>query len=310
MKKHNTAKWFKNTLTVKESILPRVIYRSLFCGAFGFGISLLDAYRYEVQLPILATAIPSVVIGLLLVFRTNTAYERFWEGRKLWSNIDVQIRNISRQILVIVEEQNPNDAVAKKQAMLLLAGFTISAKQRLQKKLENTQDQNQINHEYGQYLSTRQLGQLTNSTNIPADILLFLQDYLQIQMHKGNILVNQVSTIQGSINSLLDSSMGCERILRTPIPIAYSIHLKQLLLAYCLTLPFQFVSQLGLWTAPVVLVVSMALLGIEAIGEEIENPFGTDINDINMAGLCDDVVQGIQEIVELQPSSPTFKSNK
>ena len=302
MKKHNTLKWFKYTASIKESILPRVLYRSLFCGLFAVGISLLDKYRYEVQVPVLAAAIPSVVIGLLLVFRTNTAYERFWEGRKLWSNIDIQIRNISRQILVIVEEKNIEDAAPKKQALLLLAAFAISAKQRLQK--------NSNKNEFIDYLSSTQFGQLSNSKNAPADILLFLQDYLQTQMHKGNILVNQVSTIQASINSLLDSSMGCERILRTPIPIAYSIHLKQLLLLYCLTLPFQFVNQLGLWTAPVVFFVSMGLLGIEAIGEEIENPFGNDINDINMVGLCDDVVEGITEIIDLQPLSPTYKLTK
>ena len=159
-------------------------------------------------------------------------------------------------------------------------------------------------------MSDTQFGQLSDSKSAPADILLFLQDYLQTQMHRGNILVNQVSTIQTSINSLLDSSMGCERILKTPIPIAYSIHLKQLLLIYCLTLPFQFVNQLGLWTAPIVFLVSMGLLGIEAIGEEIENPFGNDINDINMVGLCDDVVEGITEIIDLQPLSPTFKQTK
>lgn len=302
MKKSNTLKWFKKTVSIKDSILPKVMYRSLFCGIFAVAISLLDKYRYEVQVPILAAAIPSVVIGLLLVFRTNTAYERFWEGRKLWSNIDIQIRNISRQILVIVEEKNTEDAESKNQALLLLAAFAISAKQRLQK----TKD----NNEFIDYLSKTQFAQLTNSKNAPADILLFLQDYLQIQMHKGNILVNQVSTIQASINSLLDSSMGCERILKTPIPIAYSIHLKQLLLLYCLTLPFQFVNQLGLWTGLVVLLVSMGLLGIEAIGEEIENPFGNDINDINMVGLCDDVVEGITEIIDLQPLSPTFKLSK
>jgi ion channel-forming bestrophin family protein len=134
-----------------------------------------------------------------------------------------------------------------------------------------------------------------------------LQDYLQTQLYKENIVVNQVSTIQTSINALLESSIGCERILKTPIPIAYSIHLKQLLLLYCLTLPFQFIGQLGYWTATIVFLVSVALLGIEAIGMEIENPFGSDINDINMNDLCSDTVEGIEEIINLKPISPTFQ---
>lgn len=298
-KKHKTKEWFKTTFSYKNSILPRVIYRALFCTIFALGISYLDKKGYNMQLPVLASVVPSVVIGLLLVFRTNTAYERFWEGRKLWSNIETLIRNISRQILVIVKEKNSDDKITKKQALLLLAAFSISVRQRLEQKPNLLEIQ--------KYLAEKEAEQTTISKNIPADVLLFLQDYLQTQLYKENIVVNQVSTIQASINGLLESSIGCERILKTPIPIAYSIHLKQLLLLYCLTLPFQFIGQLDYWTVPIVFLVSAALLGIEAIGVKIENPFGSDINDINMNDLCNDTVEGMEQIINLEPISPTFQ---
>jgi ion channel-forming bestrophin family protein len=164
-KKHKTKEWFKTTFSYKESILPRVIYRALFCAVFAMGISYLDNKGYDVQLPVLASVVPSVVIGLLLVFRTNTAYERFWEGRKLWSNIETLIRNISRQILVIVKEKNDEDKVSKKQALLLLAAFSISVRQRLEKKSDLLEIQN--------YLQKKEAEQIALSKNIPADILFF-----------------------------------------------------------------------------------------------------------------------------------------
>lgn len=302
IKKHNTKEWFQNAFKIKGSIIPRVIYRSLFCGIFAGGISYLDAFKYEVQLPVLSSVIPSVVIGLLLVFRTNTAYERFWEGRKLWSMIDINSRNLARQILVIIEENNIQDTIDKKNALRLIGAFSVATKQKLRR--ENKIEQ------FEQFLTKNNLYSIKNSTNKPTDILVFLQDYLQTQMHKGNVLINQVSTMQSGVNNLLEGSIGCQRILDTPIPIAYSIHLKQLLLLYCLTLPFQFVNQLGLWTGPIVFLVSIALLGIEAIGMEIENPFGTDENDINMSTLSKDIVSGIDEITGLEPNSPKYKITK
>ena len=100
---------------------------------------------------------------------------------------------------------------------------------------------------------------------------------------------------------MVDSLGGCERILKTPIPMAYAIHLKQLLLIYCLTLPFQVVTQLEWWTAIVVMVVSFTLFGIEAIGMEIENPFGRDYNDLPLDTICETMKRNIDDLTKVEP---------
>lgn len=89
----------------------------------------------------------------------------------------------------------------------------------------------------------------------------------------------------------------CERILLTPMPLAYGIHLRQLLLLYCLLLPFQIVSELNWWTAPIVMLVSFTLLGIEAIGVEIENPFGTDPNDLPLDIICRSIQNNVEDLM-------------
>ena len=96
---------------------------------------------------------------------------------------------------------------------------------------------------------------------------------------------------------------GCERILKTPMPLAYAIHLKQLLLIYCLLLPFQMVDKLGFWTGAIVALISFTLFGIEEIGLEIENPFGYDANDLPLDAICNTMKRNIEDLITLTPSS-------
>jgi ion channel-forming bestrophin family protein len=97
--------WLKSTFQYRNSVLPKVAIRVLFCGVFSGLIAYLHTIGYQVSVPILANIIPSVLIGLLLVFRTNTANDRFWEGRKLWGDINNSIRNLSRHIWIMHTNQ-------------------------------------------------------------------------------------------------------------------------------------------------------------------------------------------------------------
>ena len=102
---------------------------------------------------------------------------------------------------------------------------------------------------------------------------------------------------------MLDVVGICERILTTPIPLAYSIHLKQLLLIYCLSLPFQMVGQLEWMTAPIVALISFTLLGIEEIGIQIEDPFGHDANDLPLDRICNNMMRNIEDLIVVSDKS-------
>ncbi|WP_239651578.1 bestrophin family ion channel [Neosynechococcus sphagnicola] len=94
---------------MRGSILPAVFPRALLCGVLGILISIVHIGGIQIEIPALGNVVPSVVLGLLLVFRTNTAYERFWEGRKAWGDLINTVRNLARQIWVFVEEQEEGD---------------------------------------------------------------------------------------------------------------------------------------------------------------------------------------------------------
>lgn len=287
--------WFRYALQIRGSVIPAILPRTLLCGLFGVLISVLDAIGLSVHISVLASVIPNVVLGLMLVFRTNTAYERFWEGRKLWGNIINAIRNLTRQIWVVVLEKDFQDRQDKIAALYLLAALAVATKLHLR--------QESLNSELEQLVSPSQFSQLQGMNHPPLEIALWIQDFLQQQHQQHRLHVYQLAEMQQLLNTAVDAIGGCERILKTPIPLAYAIHLKQLLLIYCFTLPFQFIESLGWWTGAIVVLISFTLFGIEAIGIEIENPFGRDANDLPLDTICETIKRNIDDIISLNPVS-------
>lgn len=282
--------WIKKTFSLKGSVILGVLERSLLCGVFGILISFLYLKKIPVAQPILGSVIPSIVLALLLVFRTNTAYERFWEGRKLWGSTVSTIRNLVWQIWIAVDEVEPGDRESKITALRLLSAFAISKKLYLRYE--------QASEELQPWVSPSQYGILQNSQNMPLEIIRWIADDLQQKYKRGLLTLSQLGDIRSLMNKLIDNVGGCERILKTPIPPAYVIHLNQLVLIYCLILPFQFVKDLGWWTGIFVAIVSFALFGIEEIGVEIENPFGYDMNDLPLDKICQGIQNNIEEFIQ------------
>lgn len=286
--------WFKIALQVRGSVIPSILPRVLLCGGFGVFISLLHFFKLPVSLPILSSIVPSIVLGLLLVFRTNTAYDRFWEGRKFWGTLINNVRNLARQIWITIEQKEAQDIALKKSALRLLPAFAVAMKLHLR--------QESVNSELEPLMSPSQYEKLKPMNNPPLEIAFWIEDYLHEQYERNCLDVYQLTAMNQLLNSMIDTLGGCERILKTPIPLAYAIHLKQLLLLYCLALPFQMVSDLTWGTGPVVALISFTLFGIEEIGIEIENPFGHDANDLPLDNICTAMQRNIDDLITLSPS--------
>jgi ion channel-forming bestrophin family protein len=284
---------FSSSLKMTGSVIPNIFSRVLWCGAFGFLVSVLYFYNIPVFAKSLGGVIPSIVLGLLLVFRTNTAYERFWEGRKAWGSIVNNIRNLSRLIWVAIDETDPSHRLEKEQALKLLIAFAVATKLHLRSQPASDR--------LADLVSTLQFSKLQTATNPPLEVVFWISDYLQAKHEQLQISLYQMNELQALLNNMVDMLGACERILRTPMPLAYAIHLKQLLFLYCLLLPFQVVGELQWWTAPAIALVSFTLFGIEAIGVEIENPFGTDPNDLPLDKICDAVERNIEDLISMEP---------
>jgi ion channel-forming bestrophin family protein len=286
--------WLQFTCQIHGSVITRIYRRVMWCGLFGLFISVLYYFKLPVSQPIFGSIIPSIVLGLLLVFRTNTAYERFWEGRKIWGTIVNNVRNLARQIWVSVEEITPRDKQDKIAALHLLAAFAVATKLHLRSEA--------VNEELKELMHDEKFLQLKIMNNPPIEVAFWIGDYLQIQHRRNCVNSYQLTALHELLDGMVDCLGACERILKTPIPLAYSIHLKQLLLLYCILLPFQLVESLQWWTGAMVSLVSFTLFGIEAIGLEIENPFGYDANDLPLDAICTTMKRNIDDLITLTPS--------
>jgi len=290
--------WFRLALQYRGSVVPAIYNRVLYCGLFGVFISVLHYFRFPVVQPILGNVIPSIVLGLLLVFRTNTAYDRFWEGRKSWGSLINNVRNLARQIWINIEEREPKDITNKIINMRLLVAFAVATKLHLRGE--------SVNKELEALMSSYKYFTLKTMHNPPLEVAFWIGDYLQQQYRCDRLNIYQLNAMQELLNKMVNDLGVCERILKTPIPLAYSIHLKQLLLIYCLLLPFQLVNDLGWWTGGIVALISFTLLGIEEIGIQIENPFGYDSNDLPLDAICQTMLLNIEDLTSLTSSVSNY----
>lgn len=287
--------WVSLVFRWQGSVAPKVFPGVLLCGGLGFFVSLLDYWEVPVSWSAFDIVITNVsynlVLGLLLVFRTNTAYERFWEGRKAWGTITASIRSLGHLIWVAIAETEPSDRASKVSTLRLLPAFAIATKLHLRQQPPDS--------ELEALMTPDQFLKLKAASLIPLQLSVWIGDYLQQQYQRKLVTPNQLTAMNVLVNDLLESLTTCERISSTPIPLAYVIYLKRLLLIYCLSLPFQVVDTLHWWTSPVAVILSFVLLGIEEIGTEIENPFGEDANDLPLEDMCATIANNIEDLIAI-----------
>ncbi|KNC97920.1 uncharacterized protein SPPG_06910 [Spizellomyces punctatus DAOM BR117] len=293
----------QNLFRLSGSVIPKVFFPAILITAWGaiwtvfFMVDEVNFLKGFLPKSTLLITIVSLVMGLLLVFRNNTAYERYWEGRRLWGTLETQVRNMSRFIWIGVSAKNAQDALEKRGAMNLLVAYMHATKHYLRNELGLHYD------DIYPFISHLPEFAMDNQNqpdikNLPLEISFQLGGYIMKAKEHGQIDVSQLGCMTNSLNAMIECFTGFERIRNTPLPFAYSIHLKQTLIVYLLSLPFQLVVDNKWGTIPVTLLAAFTLLGLEAIGGEIENPFGLDENDLPIDDICEMIHQEVLSIMD------------
>ena len=291
--------WFQVILKLEKTLIPIIFPWVVLSSAYGFLVSLLYYLKFPIALSddssITVNGVLSfnIALTLLLVFRTNTAHERFWEGRKLWGSLVNTVRNLARDTWIVVKDYSPEDLVAKEEILRLMVAFAIAMKLHLRSET--------VNDEIGSLISETKYSQLKQSEHPPLQIAFWIGDYLQEQHDRNCLNIYQLTTLHKLVDELVDILGGCERILKTPLPLIYSIIFRQVVIAFCLILPLDLVRDVTWWTGIIMAFVSFTLLSIEEIGSEIEEPFGHDPNDLPLDGICHTIHRNIEELIRLVP---------
>jgi len=283
--------WFK-LIGLKGSVIPHILPRIAICMIFATAVTVSNFWGWKFSMSL--QVVPSIVIGLLLVFRTNTAYERFWEGRKAWGTLINTVRNLARTIWISIEENEPADRQEKIVILRLLVAYAVAIKLHLRSE--------RLDREIADLMPLEYYEKLQTMNNPPLEIAFWIGNYLQQQYEKRRINPYQLSGMLKLLDNIVDVLGICERILKTPIPLAYIIHLRQLIFLYCFSAPFELIDSLG-WTTPLFVgVIAFTVFGIEEIGVEIENPFGHDANDLPLDQICRTMQVNINDLISLAPS--------
>ncbi|KAI8327995.1 Bestrophin, RFP-TM, chloride channel-domain-containing protein [Chlamydoabsidia padenii] len=406
-------KEYPDHLRLRGSVVPDIFPLVILTAGYGYVI----AHAYSLGFDYIAisnSVVPalSVVLGLLLAFRANTSYARYYEGRQLWEGLTSNARNLSRLVWLSIPERTQNDHLEKMRCMKLILAFAVATKHHLrheygvdyydldyllpphwipaataddddnqdlnnanihllasgffphsssttkdknihQEQQEHSQKENQRQQQYGgddpldkvnlpihqsdinnskssrsSTVSSSSNSVKSNSSkhhhhhhhhhvfsseedlpdevmqanmSLPLEIIFRVSLYFEQAKKSGKVDAIFSSVMISHMNSLNDCLAGLERLVDTPIPKAYNIHLKQSLWLYLLVMPFTIVADLGWWLVPTVVINSFILYGIDSIGAQIENPFGYNGNDLPLNQFCDQIRKEIEFIVHHIP---------
>ncbi len=221
----------------------------------------------------------SLVLGCLLVFRTNTAYNRWWEARTLWGTLVNASRNTAIKLHHVACISSEDLARAR----ILLVAFPIVLKHHLRS-------------EAGVRLPESLMRLANDATHIPLALMSQLYEIVGRAKRSGAIDGDDLRVLDTELSRFLDVCGGCERIQRTRIVTSYRTFARQCILLVLLTLPWGVAHDFGWWTLPLTIIVSYFMIGLEIVAEHVEEPFGYDEDDLDLDGICQTIENSVNEI--------------
>jgi ion channel-forming bestrophin family protein len=282
--------WFGDVRNLARSwtmvkIIRSVAVIGIYTAAVCMAVEFLQFYD-DIRLNTSVFSLLGIILSIFLVFRTNSSYERWWEGRVQWG----ALVNHTRNLAVYVQSMFPKENQEVRRFMAKhISNFCLAL-------VEHLRDGTKLDKLV--YLTEEDKAEYSSKGHIPNHIALQIFDRLAEANRNGEIGMGDYINIKAQHQALLDILGSCERIKKTPIPFSYAVYLKIFISAYGLLLPFALVSAFHFWTVPLVMFIFFALMGVELLGEEIEDPFGLDCNDLPTGDIAHTIKVNVFEILE------------
>lgn len=285
---YNPKDWFKLIIHFHKSDTFRILFPTmLVLGIITGSICYVEKKYLTLEIPTITIfhQIAGFIISMVLVFRINTAYDRWWEGRKLWGSLINNSRNLAIKLHAFVPQ---NDLTARTELHKLISNFPFALKEHLR---GNTTAED---IKFSPYLTEENYNKIAHKPNY---IARQLTNYILDLCKKNVSSQNEYLSFNENLNQLTDICGACERIKNTPIPYSYSIFIKKIIFLYIITMPVTFGLTIGYWAVPIVMIMFYAFASLELISEEIEDPFGTDSNDLPTDEISVKIKENVREIL-------------
>ena len=287
MIKYNPKIWFKHIISFNHSDTINKLWKELIAlGIFTLGIAYIEI-KYIGNTEKLSElmqvySLIGFVLSLLLVFRTNTAYDRWWEGRKKWGELVNNSRNLAIKISALTDDPEIRTYFKR-----MISNYVFAMKEHLREgvKLEELD------------LTEEEKKELSQFDHKPNYIAQKMYAKLHAMKQSGKLTEENYIVIDVNLKTFSDIIGACERIKNTPIPYSYSMFLKKFIFIYVTTLPLAFVNTFGYYSSLVSIFVFYVLVSMEILAEEIEDPFGKDDNDLPTDDLCHKIKSNVSEVL-------------
>ena len=287
MIQYNPKDWITFIFRFHKSDTFRQLFpMMIFIGLYSYGVGYLEMEYWKLSENSFVKNITIMhnmlgfVISLLLVFRTNTAYDRWWEGRKLWGELVNNSRNLALKLSVMLKDEHDRNYFRK-----LIPSYSSV----LQKHLAND--------DTAKVLFEGLVLEIDQHKHKPNQVAKMLYQKIQDLFEQGKISGDQLLVLNQELTSFTNICGACERIKNTPIPYSYSAFIKKFIFFYIMSLPFGYVFSLGYYVIPVVVFIFYVLASLELIAEEIEDPFGYDANDLPTDKIAANIKKHVEEIL-------------
>lgn len=288
--------WFV-TVALGGFALPHIWTRTLTVTALSVVVTVLYETVPFFHRSVTATPFSLIgfALGIFLGFRNTSAYDRFWEGRKLWGSLVNTTRSFARQVLTLVEPRATGAseeelAVARRELVHLTIGFVVA----LRHHLRDHSPWESLAKAVGEP-AVAEIRVDAGDGNVPLAVLQRLGERVAVARRRGWLDPLHAPVLEGSLTILTDIQGACERIKSTPIPYSYTVLMHRIVALYCALLPLGLTDAIGWATPVVVLLISYTFFGLDAIGEEVEQPFGTDINDLPLDGITRTIERNLRQ---------------
>jgi putative membrane protein len=289
--------WFKMLLIWRGSVLPKLLPQLLLLLAWSLAIVIFKdtIFQYSLHLNPAPFTLFGIALALFLGFRNNASYDRFWEGRKLWGSLVNTSRALARQALTLPDAAPTADST-------LFINYAIALAYTLKHQLRQTDataDQERL-------LPAELAARLRKVRFAPTALIKEMGRWVQQARIKGQLDSIRQKAFDENLNQLADIIGGCERIAGTPLPYSYSVLIHRTVYIYCFLLPLGLLDSLGWMMPPIVVFMAYTYTALEAIAEELEDPFGTSPNDLALDTMCRTIENSLLELDDrpLLPDPP------
>lgn len=302
--------WVGLLFARRGSLMPRIAGQLAFVYALSIAVVAAHGtlFHWKVTLTAAPFSLMGVSLAIFLGFRINASYDRYWEARKLWGGVLVEARNLARHALTLVQPPVASvpsapraiDATAApavdaevRAFVLALAGFAASMRNQLRAQPADSG--------LAALLPEELLRRLPGLRHAPQAVGLWLGQRLRAWRAQGRLDTLLALPMEESLDRLMGLLGGCERIANTPLPFTYSVILHRSAYCYCFLLPFGLVDSIGWMTPLVVGFVSYTFFALESLSDEIEEPFGTQPNDLALDAMVVGIESSLRELLGETP---------